>query len=857
MKAKNKLFVLLGVGLSMTSLVFALSSCNGGGENPTTTGTGPVTQTTTTTDTGGGGGDTPVVTDVDDSIGTPGSLRVDNVGKVTWGRVTGATAYQVDVNGTVKSVKIANLNLLDLATLPKDGKFTIKVAAVKDNKVGNFSNPISYTYGGAKLISPEVSGMSGNNITWTNPSITAYPGIDKAVPVIKINDTVNKFAEGASSYDLSSVTAKSNIEIYLTGDGVYNKDSAKVKLVYEPTGKKLSYAAPQNVHMEGEVLVFDKVEGANAYYVKDVNNTTTTLTSEEIVALASDRKGHFLVKEIWAGNTDLDISDSESAEVTYFTESDGLGTEASPFLIRTASQLRYIEFYEVQNKAKYYKLANDLEFEMYDPASDEDYSNFYNLGNLSGVIDGDGHALKNVTVYYKDGYSSIFDSITSTGQIKNLKIEDTKWRTWTNRTNDGVMHEKGGECSILAYQSEGIIDNVTLVSGSVVAVKDGASGLVSINRGTIKNCKALKDFFVEGANEAGAFAIYNAGTIQNSINYAKVSGKRVIGGIVGRNAGLVKECGNEGEISADIYGGGIVGYNYNVKDGENMQYQTLIYSCYNKGKINCTAYAGGIAGKNGSDGYNEVDADAYANAGIYGCYNQGTVIGLISIAGIVGRNYAYDDADHSFGVKACYSSGGVNYGVSGFTTNRIYLSVADCSWAEAGDAKIYVHYWKPDTTGTNWPGIEMKKTTIGSSEFYYVDMGSIKANQLQGVKFNRVNPADGTVWNEFEGDVTAVSRSDTAFYYVDSNWTTATMAEPSCGMIVGVNNMVNNCYYTEIKNTSTGTVIPGVAGGMIYDSQAKTITDLRGIAPTLNQALGNVEVFVAVENAFPKLKWQS
>ena len=33
---------------------------------------------------------------------------------------------------------------------------------------------------------------------------------------------------------------------------------------------------------------------------------------------------------------------------------------------------------------------------------------------------------RSFTVYYKDGYSSIFDSITSTGQIKNLKIEDTK-----------------------------------------------------------------------------------------------------------------------------------------------------------------------------------------------------------------------------------------------------------------------------------------------------------------------------------------------------------------------------------------------------------------------------------------------
>ena len=113
MKAKNKLFVLLGVGLSMIPMAFTLSSC--GGENePTTTSTTPTTQTTTPTT----GGDTTVITEVDDSIATPGNLRVDNVGKVTWGRVTGATAYQVDVNGTIKSVKsLSIVTLLNLAKI--------------------------------------------------------------------------------------------------------------------------------------------------------------------------------------------------------------------------------------------------------------------------------------------------------------------------------------------------------------------------------------------------------------------------------------------------------------------------------------------------------------------------------------------------------------------------------------------------------------------------------------------------------------------------------------------------------------------------------------------------------------------
>ena len=71
---------------------------------------------------------------------------------------------------------------------------------------------------------------------------------------------------------------------------------------------------------------------------------------------------------------------------------------------------------------------------------------------------------------------------TEAGIIRNIVIEDTNWRTWTNRTNDGIMHEKGGECAILAYTNRGTIEGITLASGSIKADKDGAAGLVSINR---------------------------------------------------------------------------------------------------------------------------------------------------------------------------------------------------------------------------------------------------------------------------------------------------------------------------------------------------------------------------------------
>lgn len=855
MKTKNKFKFL--IVLMFSFFLLALASC-GGSDEPTTTTKEPAVTTTVTTT--GGGQQTTTKTPAGE-VSTPTNLKAEN-GKVTWGRVSGATSYDVEVNGETKTVKFTNFDLLTLTNLPKDGKFEIKVKAKNDGNESAWTNAISYTFEGETLITPTVSGISGTTISWNQITATSFAGIAEPYPVIKIGSTENKLDKNASSFDLASVTTDSDISLYYVGDGVYNKTSGAIKLRYTVASKSLAFGAPTNVYMDGDILKFDEVIGANIYYLKDVYNTITTISGNEILNLSSDRDGHFLIKEIWAGNTDLDIMDSSPTEVTYFTSAEGDGSENNPFIISTPTHLRFIEYYEALGEAKYYKLANDISFKEYTPEIDEDYSNFYNLGSLSGVLDGDNHSLKNIVVYYKDGYSSIFDNITETGVIKNLKIENTNWRTWTNRTNDGIMHEKGGECSILAYTNRGLISNVTLVSGIVTAVKDGASGLASINRGTIENCKVENEFEVYGENEAGGFAIYNVGLIKNCINYGYISGSSTIGGIAGRNAGTILECGNEGTITADIYGGGIVGYNYNIKDTAGMQYDTLIKACYNLGSVTSTAYAGGIAGRNGSDGINELGVTKVANAGILGCYNQGTISGIISVAGIAGENYGYygGTEDGNFGIRACYSTGDINYNVDGFVANRIYLCVNDCSWAEVDSPDIRVHMWKGEggsDYSTSWPGTSMKKTQIGSTDFYYIDLPtSIRANELSGLIFNRVNPIDSSeVFNQTV-DITAIASGDTGIYYVDSNWSTARLVEPCAGAIAGYNNMVNNCYYaTGAKIGGTQIPLSAVKTGTAQDTVSLVTADLRAVYTALNEVLGD-EIFVAKENEYPILKWQ-
>ncbi|MCR4725880.1 MAG: hypothetical protein K5753_01510 [Clostridia bacterium] len=856
MKFKRVLLILLIV-LLIASIAVAGAACkkrgNGNSVDPTPTPTpGP---DPTPGPTPGPGEDDPVL----DSIKVPTSLSINTAGRATWSSVSGASGYEVDVNGEVLTAKFTNCDLMKVNTLPTDGRFVVKVRTVTSAGKSAWSEAVTYTYEGVAIVTPQVNGLVGTSLSWESPN-ASFKGIAPPYPVVTVAGVQHKLDADVTSFDLSSVSAKSEITLHYVADGHYLKDSTTVKYVYDPQANKLAFAAPANAYMEGDILHFAEVEGADIYYFKDVYNTVTSISGSDITSLSSDREGHFLVKEIWAGNTTLPIADSAPVSVTFFTPEQGEGTEASPFLISSAAHLRFIEFYEALGQPKYYKLTQDIAFKQYSPQNDEDYSNFYNLGSLSGVLDGDGHTLSNIVVYYKDGYSSIFDSITESGKIRNLKIANTAWRTWTNRTNDGIMHEKGGECAILAYTNNGLIENVTLVSGSVTAVKDGAAGLVSINRGTVKDCTAEADFTVYGANEAGVFVIYNAGVVEHCVNKGSVSGKASVGGVVGRNAGLVTKCANRGSVSGDLYTGGIVGYNYNVKDVAGMQYETMVSYCSNTGSVSGFAYSGGIVGRNGSDGFNEVGTDSYANVGLYGCYNRGSVSGIISIGGIAGQNYAYygGQQDAGFGLRACYNSGDVNSVVAGFKSNRIYLSVAACSWAEVDTPKITAHIWKgSDTAAAAWPGIEMQKTKVGETDFYYIDLpAGFAANQLSGVIFCRVNPENNSeVFNQTV-DITAVSGTDAAVYYINSDWTNANLVEPCWGAIAGYNNQIDSCYYISGSKVGGTNLALNATKGGTSGATAVTSQEMRAVASTLNSALGG-EYFVSVTNQYPILKWES
>lgn len=785
-------------------------------------------------------------------LATPKSIAITN-GVVSWKMVTGADSYELRVNGEIVETTELSYNILEMENLPSNGEFTVRVRAAYNDDRSEWSDILTYKHVATAMRAPTFKVANGK-LTWTANNLAAKV-------VITVNDVKTELSKTTEEYNLSALKQDSVISVQFIGDGVYTLDGAIATVVYNAGTGNVSLGAPQNVRMDGYTLTFDAVSGADIYYLQDVTGVVTTQTTTR-----SDITSKYFVKAVWAGNTKGEFENSAPASVEYFTE--GSGTAEDPFLISTPQHLRYIDYYESTNQSMNYKFKNDIALVAYAPEEEEEYKNFYNLGSLSGVIDGNGYKLSNLTVYFRDGYSSLFDSITPDGAIKNLVIDNANFRTWTNITNDGVMHEKGGECAVLAYTNRGTLTNITVVDSYIYAVKDGASALVSINKGTISNCIVESSNTIYGANEAGAMAIFNSGKITDCINRADISGNTTIGGIVGRNNGIVTRCGNEGNISANTYAGGIVGYNYNIFD-EELLFESTISQCYNYGNVSVVSCGGGIAGKNGGNGINEVGVVSPANAGIISCYNTGAISGAVSVGGIVGDNFGYHEAEADLGVINCYSVGSLSVDVNKLTATRIYLDIEDFTWATEEGWSVYMYYWGV-AEGVSWPGVRMTEIEIGGKTYYYADANMI-AEQLTGVIFTRFS-ATGDNLDQTEDIVGRVTTGNMLFV-MDDSWISATAKSSAelvnntpitAGGIAGTNTMINDCYYlaSEVNGEA---LLAGAAFGeqtnkIFINGEEAQSSDCEITSETLSTLAETLNAYANVwqnSDNGPMLKWQS
>lgn len=238
-------------------------------------------------------------------------------------------------------------------------------------------------------------------------------------------------------------------------------------------------------------------------------------------------------------------------------------------------------------------------------------------GIFCGILMGNGHTIKNVSMDFREANGGLFSNVGGEGQVRDLNISGI-FRQYTN-SSDGISTE-----NIVGD----IIKNAG-ISGISPTISTGITGAVAaVNSGLILNCSF--EGTLSGQKTTGGIVGRNddTGIIDTCANAAVVSGYECTGGIAGENKGVIKNSRNTGKINPEAEEttketGGIAGLSTGV-----IEYSS------NEGEVGCEGYgvnAGGIAGKQ--------------NGALIECRNTGKVGAKKNAGGIVGIFVPFTDAD--------------------------------------------------------------------------------------------------------------------------------------------------------------------------------------------------------------------
>ena len=215
----------------------------------------------------------------------------------------------------------------------------------------------------------------------------------------------------------------------------------------------------------------------------------------------------------------------------------GNGTEAEPFMLKTADHLAWFRDYvNVGKTSACAKIADDVEeIDMSTVCHKADAEK--QVAELSWTPIGN----------YSKQYQGTFDGNGKT--IRNLFISSTS-----------------NEIGFFGYAADCRIKNITFDNAKVKGNDNSSTGILAGYAGScvIENIKTTGNCSVEGQYETGGIAGRANGNISNCENHAIVNGLHSVGGIVGicfDSENSITSCANYGAITGtDQFVGGIIGY---------------------------------------------------------------------------------------------------------------------------------------------------------------------------------------------------------------------------------------------------------------------------------------------------------
>ena len=215
----------------------------------------------------------------------------------------------------------------------------------------------------------------------------------------------------------------------------------------------------------------------------------------------------------------------------------GKGTEAEPFMLKTAEHLEWFRDYvNVGKSSACAKIADDVEeIDMSTVCHKADAEK--QVAELSWTPIGN----------YSKQYQGTFDGNGKT--IRNLFISSTS-----------------DEIGFFGYAADCRIKNITFDNAKVKGNDNSSTGILAGCAGScvIENIKTTGNCSVEGKYETGGIAGRANGNISNCENHAIVNGLHSVGGIVGicfDSENSITSCANYGAITGtEDFVGGIIGY---------------------------------------------------------------------------------------------------------------------------------------------------------------------------------------------------------------------------------------------------------------------------------------------------------
>ena len=242
----------------------------------------------------------------------------------------------------------------------------------------------------------------------------------------------------------------------------------------------------------------------------------------------------------------------------------GKGTEAEPFLLKTADHLAWFRDYvNGAHPSACAKIADDVvAIDMStvcheaNTATNTEELSWTPIGNSNnkyqGTFDGNGKTISNLYINATSDNIGFF-GVTDIGSLKNITFDNARVMSTGDYTTGILAGEAGSSLAI---------ENVKTMANCSVEGKENVGGIAGYARGNIDNCE--NHAMVKGTTGVGGILGWydsSDNSITSCANYGAVTGTEAsVGGMVGYfTSGTLQNSANYGDIKGTIEVGNLIG----------------------------------------------------------------------------------------------------------------------------------------------------------------------------------------------------------------------------------------------------------------------------------------------------------